>query len=83
MNFSKMSTVLAGCLLATVLFAQQSSTAGFFSLPDSGREVINFNTGWRFLRGPAAPEGLKNKEIRVQWKVETRMRKWNEGRLDP
>ncbi len=53
MKFSKMTTILAGCLLATALFAQQSSTAGFYELPGSGREVYNFNTGWRFLQGDA------------------------------
>ncbi len=26
------------------------STAGFYELPNSGREVYNFNTGWRFVK---------------------------------
>ena len=54
-----MATVLAGLLLAACLSAQQSSTAGFYEIPGSGREVFNFNTGWRFLQGDAegAAEG--------------------------
>jgi beta-galactosidase len=40
-------------LLATGLFAQTArhfSVAGFYDLPGSGRQVCNFNVGWRFLR---------------------------------
>jgi beta-galactosidase len=29
------------------------STAGFFQIQDGGREVFNFNVGWRFYKGPA------------------------------
>lgn len=29
------------------------STAGFFRIDDGGREVYNFNVGWRFYKGPA------------------------------
>ncbi|MBO6237338.1 MAG: glycoside hydrolase family 2, partial [Bacteroidales bacterium] len=53
MNVKRILTILAGCLAAVVLSAQQSSTAGFYELPGSGREVYNFNTGWRFLQGDA------------------------------
>ncbi|MBR1578693.1 MAG: glycoside hydrolase family 2 [Bacteroidales bacterium] len=53
MNAKRILTILAGCLAAVVLSAQQSSTAGFYELPGSGREVYNFNTGWRFLQGDA------------------------------
>jgi len=28
------------------------STAGFFQIADGGREVFNFNVGWRFHKGP-------------------------------
>lgn len=53
MNVKRILTILAGCLAAVVLSAQQSSTAGYYELPCSGREVYNFNTGWRFLQGDA------------------------------
>lgn len=29
------------------------STAGFYQIDDGGREVCNFNPGWRFFKGPA------------------------------
>ena len=47
-------SILLGLLCACGLYARQSSTAGFFEIPGSGREVYNFNTGWRFLQGEAA-----------------------------
>ncbi len=53
MTIKRMAFALAGLLLAAGLFAQQSSTAGFYEVPGSGREVFNFNTGWRFLQGDA------------------------------
>lgn len=53
MTIKRMAFALAGLLLAAGLSAQQSSTAGFYELPGSGREVFNFNTGWRFLQGDA------------------------------
>ncbi len=31
--------------------AKVFSTAGFFALPGSGRDVFNFNPGWRFFKG--------------------------------
>ena len=31
----------------------QFSTAGFFAVPNSPRAVLNFNPGWRFLKGDA------------------------------
>jgi len=44
-------------LLAAGLFAQTArhfSVAGFYDLPGSGRQVSNFNVGWRFLRADVA-----------------------------
>lgn len=41
----------AALLCGLGLFAQESSTAGFYSLPGSGRDVYNFNIGWRFYQG--------------------------------
>lgn len=44
--------IMAGLLsAASVLLAREGSTAGFYSIPDSGREVYNFNQGWRFMQG--------------------------------
>lgn len=43
--------VLVG-LNSKVISAQKSfSTAGFFSVENSNREVYNFNPGWRFFKG--------------------------------
>lgn len=63
MNVKRILTILAGCLAAVVLSAQQSSTAGFYELPGSGREVYNFNTGWRFLQGEKVREAGPAREI--------------------
>jgi len=44
-------------VLATSLVAQTArhfSVAGFYDLPGSGRQVGNFNVGWRFLRADTA-----------------------------
>ena len=48
-------------LLSVVCFSQKAtanltggfSTAGFYKVPDAGREVYNFNVGWRFLKADA------------------------------
>jgi beta-galactosidase len=45
-------------IMSLPLFAQtpgrhEFSTAGFFQIQNSGREVYNFNVGWRFNKGPA------------------------------
>ena len=43
-------------LISSGLFAQTArhfSVAGFYDLPGSGRQVSNFNVGWRFLRADA------------------------------
>lgn len=44
------STVVV-LLAASGLFAQHHSVAGFFPLEDSGRQIYNFNPGWRFMPG--------------------------------
>ena len=38
-------------LIGTDIFAFETSVAGFFPLERSGRQIYNFNTGWRFSRG--------------------------------
>ncbi len=44
------------CLLGMLLHAQPSavSTAGFYELEKSGREVYNMNQGWRYCKGKQA-----------------------------
>ncbi len=36
------------------ILLSEYSKAGFFEVKNSGREVFNFNVGWRFLKGKAA-----------------------------
>lgn len=46
-----------GAWLAPVVLTgaePEFSTAGFFQVPDSGREAFDFNVGWRFHKGDAA-----------------------------
>ena len=50
-------TLLAVLVCSLPLGAQVSSTAGYYQLPGSGRDVFNFNTGWRFLQGDADGAG--------------------------
>ena len=53
--------MLAGCLLSVVagLHAWQPeiSVAGFFPVENSGRQVYDFNPGWRYYRGDVAQGG--------------------------
>lgn len=53
--------MLAGCLLSVVagLHAWQPeiSVAGFFPVENSGRQVFDFNPGWRYYRGDVAQGG--------------------------
>lgn len=50
-----LSLILFSCLLSSFAWADSHqpgfSVAGFHELKDSGREVFNFNVGWRFYRG--------------------------------
>lgn len=32
-------------------YRPETSVAGFIPLPDCGRQVYNFNPGWRFCKG--------------------------------
>ncbi|MDO9155107.1 MAG: hypothetical protein Q7U47_15595 [Paludibacter sp.] len=43
-------TFLLSCLLAFLANAS-TSIAGFYPIEGSGRQVYNFNNGWRFIRG--------------------------------
>ncbi|MGA2248014.1 MAG: glycoside hydrolase family 2 TIM barrel-domain containing protein [Verrucomicrobiota bacterium] len=42
--------VTTGVLAAAAKTAPQFSTAGFFAVPGSPRQVVNFNPGWRFRK---------------------------------
>ena len=54
----KIVSTLVAVLLITSVWAQNyrpgTSVAGFMSLPGSGRNVYNFNPGWRFHKGDVA-----------------------------
>lgn len=54
----KIVSTLVAVLLITSVWAQnyrpEISVAGFMSLPGSGRNVYNFNPGWRFHKGDVA-----------------------------
>ncbi len=65
------NTLLAFLLIilpANILAIQETSVAGFIQLPGSGRQVYNFNPGWRFYKGD-----IKNAERKdfddSQWEV--------------
>lgn len=50
-----LTILLSGATLGTPLFAEnirpEISVAGFINFDESGRQVYNFNPGWRFYRG--------------------------------
>jgi beta-galactosidase len=47
--------LLVSCFQLTVSSqVPEYSAAGFFSVPESGREVMDFNIGWRFFKGEAS-----------------------------
>jgi beta-galactosidase len=55
---NRISILLSLLFLSLPLFSQKPEkhefyTAGFFQLPNDGREVYNFNVGWRFNKGAA------------------------------
>lgn len=64
-----LSLCLLLCGLATgAVHEPEFSTAGFFRLPDSGREVFSMNPAWRFHKG-AAPGAEKADFDDRQWAV--------------
>ncbi len=69
MNIKKILSALFLIILPVTGFAaMETSVAGFIQLPGSGRQVYNFNPGWRFFRGD-----IKNAEKTgfndSQWEV--------------
>jgi beta-galactosidase len=47
----KYTCLLLFLILPILGFSTEYSTAGFFQVPGSGRNVYNFNVGWRFHKG--------------------------------
>ena len=50
MNYKSITTLFLA-LCCTFCMAQEYSTAGFFALPGTGREVCCMNPSWRFCQG--------------------------------
>ena len=60
--------VCLGLLFTVDVSAQQTSVAGFYPLPNCGREIYNFNEGWRFHLGDIA-NGASPQLNDSQWEV--------------
>ena len=56
-NFLLLFLIIQECW---AVYQPQFSTAGFFQLKDSGREVYSMNPGWRFFKGPQKDAELKD-----------------------
>ena len=61
-----MRRIFVSLLLLSLFFMgyahePEFSTAGFFRLPDTGRDVYSMNPAWRFHKG--AMEGAETKEF--------------------
>lgn len=52
--------LLASPLTSFAVFQPSYSTAGFYSLPNTGRAVYNMNPAWRFYKGKIAGAEQKN-----------------------
>ena len=63
-------SLICFCTALTVqaIHQPQFSTAGFYALPESGRDVYNMNVAWRFLK--SAAQGASDKAFDdTQWSV--------------
>ena len=63
-------SLICFCTALTVqaIHQPQFSTAGFYALPESGRDVYNMNVAWRFLK--SAAKGASDKAFDdTQWSV--------------
>ena len=61
--------LLFWCLVLTAYaYEPEFSTAGFFRLPDTGREVYSMNPAWRFHKGSAADAEAKEFDDK-SWQV--------------
>lgn len=69
----KRMPVFLVCLLAMLplwakAYQPEFSTAGFFRLPDTGREVYSMNPAWRFYKGTL--EGAESPDLKdTEWRV--------------
>lgn len=62
------------CLLAWMLVLQavnnpRFSTAGFFELPETGREVYSMNVAWRYMKGDLEGKPYETTYDDSKWKV--------------
>ena len=53
---------------ATGTYRPETSVAGFIQLPGSGRQVYDFNPGWRFFKGDISGAETVNFDDR-SWEV--------------
>jgi beta-galactosidase len=56
--------IIAPSQYAAIPVGQEFSTAGFFKIDNSGREVYNFNVGWRFYKVLPIRQNSQNSMIR-------------------
>ncbi len=61
-----LAIVFAG--LFSFTFAASTSVAGFYPVESSGRQVYNFNNGWRFMRGDVK-EAQKTDFDDTSWEI--------------
>ena len=53
-HFILIALFLIPCCAVQASHQPEFSTAGFFQLPNSGREVFSMNPAWRFYKGAVA-----------------------------
>lgn len=51
------------------MFAQNFSTAGFYELPNTGREAYSMNLAWRFMKGDVVGKPYEIDFDDTQWEV--------------
>lgn len=73
MNTIKYCIILGLCWLVSVLqantFHPSFSTAGFYELPGTGREVYSMNLAWRFHKGGISDSAYSVKYDDSKWEV--------------
>ncbi len=57
----KLTALLMLCLPVVMTAQIKTSVAGFYQLENSGRQIYNFNPGWRFYKGDVS--GAEKKEF--------------------
>ena len=61
---------------ATGTYRPETSVAGFIQLPGSGRQVYDFNPGWRFFKSDISGAETVNFDDR-SWEVVSTLTLWN------